>query len=182
MLQTSSNAIRGRTVLLNAVSTVLEYLYWPDARTFHNKIMSKIEQGRLDWDSNFIEMAEEHIDNKLRKSYKSKSGAYAGSGRKGYFGYKNQGNFNKGYGNSSKGYGSGNKGFNKYSGKNKSLYSSVCRQWNFGTCTYGDRCNLWHICWTCADNGKVGEAHKGSTHENSGNGSSTGVRQANQRT
>ena len=37
----------GRSVLLLAVSTVLECLPWKDARCFHNLMMLKIEQGRL---------------------------------------------------------------------------------------------------------------------------------------
>ena len=61
--------------------------------------------------------------------------------------------------------------------KNKSLYNSVCKQWNFGTCSFGDRCNRWHVCWTCAEAGKVGEAHRASSHDKS----STGSRQGDQR-
>ena len=39
----------GRTVLMHAITLVLDALSWNDARVFHNVTMTKIEQGRLDW-------------------------------------------------------------------------------------------------------------------------------------
>ena len=38
----------GRTVLMHAITLVLDALSWNDARVFHNVTMTKIEQGRLD--------------------------------------------------------------------------------------------------------------------------------------
>ena len=48
MLDCGIKESRGRAELLHAISTVLEYLHWPEARTFHNVILLKIEQGVLD--------------------------------------------------------------------------------------------------------------------------------------
>ena len=174
MLDCSRLESQGRTVLLHAVSVVLESLFWAEARTFHNLVMVKLEQGRLNWTDDFVALAESFIDKKVRQSIRSKgSASYGASNKSGYYG-KGSGNANKrsyGYSNAN------NNNYNRFSGKSKSLYNSVCKQWNFGTCSFGDRCNRWHVCWTCAEAGKVGEAHRASSHEKS----STGSRQGDQR-
>ena len=149
---------RGRSALLHAVSIVLEYLHWSDARTFHNLVMVKIEQGRLDWASEFSGLAEGFIDKKVRLSLKSKR--YPACASSSYrSGYSNK-NIGKGYSSSFKGNGD--------SGRNKSLHEVICWQWNNGTCTYGDNCKRWHVCRVCAEAGKLGELHKASTHDSSG--------------
>ena len=58
---------KGRTGLLHAVSLVLEALYWSEARSFHNIVMVKVEQNKLDWASNFGALAEDFIDRKVRQ-------------------------------------------------------------------------------------------------------------------
>ena len=154
------NEAQGRLSLLQAVSTVLEYLQWSEARTFHNVVMVKIEQGRANWFTDFSSLAENFIDKKVRLSWKSKSYASGSSSYKG--GYNGKG-FNKGY---SKGFrGSGAK-YNE--GRGKPLYGAVCWQWNYGTCSYGEDCKRWHTCKKCAEAGKLGEPHKASTHESAG--------------
>ena len=57
---------KGRCELLHAITTVLEALRWSDARDFHNIIMLKIEQERLEWDANFLDRASAFIDKKIR--------------------------------------------------------------------------------------------------------------------
>ena len=152
---------QGRSALLQAVSSVLEYLQWSEARTFHNLVMVKIEQGRANWFSDFSSLAESFIDKKVRMSWKNKT--YYASGSSSYKGsYYGKGE-NKGYG---KGFrGSGAK-FN--AGRGKPLYGAVCWQWNFETYSYGEDCMRWHICKQCAEAGKLGEPHKASTHESAG--------------
>lgn len=162
----------GRIALLHAVSLVLECTMWSDARDFHNVTLRKLEQGQYAWDSDFVALAEKFIDDKLRHSYRGKSNARAGSG-KGNFNQKFQNysgarSYNKGFYSNNSYYPQNNSYNKKFSGKSKSLYSSVCKNWNFGNCSIGDRCNLWHICWTCAEQGKVGESHKASSHSSSG--------------
>ena len=159
----------GRIALLHAVSLVLECLMWSDARDFHNMILFSVEQGKEGWDSDFTALAEKFIDQKVRLGYRGKSTARGGLNRGGFNqkfqGYNGGRNYSKGYNS----YNANNNSYNrKYSGKSKSLYNSVCKNWNFGNCSIGDRCNLWHICWTCAEQGKVGENHKASSHSNSG--------------
>ena len=156
MLDCRRSESRGRTTLLHAVSLVLEALFWAEARTFHNLIMVKIEQDRLSWSDDFTALAEAFIDKKVRGSIKSKGTATAG--KSGWYG-KSSGSYGK---KGSYGYSSNS---SKYSSRNKPVYNSVCKQWNFTTCTYGERCNRWHMCWTCAEAGKIGEAHKASSHD-----------------
>ena len=154
MATCASSESRGRSVLLHAISLVLEYLQWPEARTFHNVMLTKIEQGRLKWSEDFAALAEEFVDKKVRLSLKPKfSGSYSG------------GSFNKGSGNG--------KGFRNSSqrggfGRSKPVYGAICYQWNFGTCSYGEDCKRWHVCKTCGEAGKLGERHKASSHETSG--------------
>ena len=149
---------RGRSALLHAVSIVLEYLHWSDARTFHNLIMVKIEQGRLDWASDLSGLAENFIDKKVRLSMKMKRYP-AGASSSYRSGYSSR-NVGKGYSSSFKGNGD--------KGRNRSLNGVICWQWNNGTCTYGDNCKRWHACKVCAEAGKLGESHKASTHDSSG--------------
>ena len=63
---------RGRSALLHAVSMVLEYLQWTEARTFHNMIMVKIEQGRIGWDTDFTSLAEDYVNKKVRLSMRTR--------------------------------------------------------------------------------------------------------------
>ena len=152
----------GRISLLNAVTTILEYSFWTEARTFHNLVMVKLEQDRISWYTDFTELANQVLDKKVRQSLRYrelktdnsyyKSNSYK-SGDKGF------GNFNRhNFGSSSSNYNSN---------RNKALYSVVCWQWNNGFCPYGDRCKKWHICRTCAEAGKPGETHKSSSHSDS---------------
>ena len=97
---------------------------------------------------------------KVRLSLKSKNSAGLSSYR--------PGNYNGGYNNNRRGFSKGT-GYTdrRATGKNSSLYNSVCRQYNFGTCKYGNKCRLWHVCWTCAEAGKPGEFHRALTHVSS---------------
>ena len=144
----------GRSVLLHAVCLVLESMQWPDARTFHNLMMIKIEQGRLDWDDDFAALAEDFIDKKVRLAFRSKYARSSNSSAGG-----------RGF-SSGKSFKSSNQknGFNR----NRPLYGAICFQWNSGTCSYGEECKRWHVCKTCADSGKLGEKHKASSHDSSG--------------
>ena len=65
----------GRAELLHAVSSVLECLPWADARTFHNLVMVKLEQGRFDWTVDFSALAEQYLDKKARQNLRGKSSA-----------------------------------------------------------------------------------------------------------
>ena len=69
MLESNKSEARGRTALLHAVSLVLEALFWTEARTFHNIVMLKLEQGRLDWSSDFTLHAEVYIDKKGKAEF-----------------------------------------------------------------------------------------------------------------
>ena len=151
---------RGRSALLHAVSLVLEYVQWSDARTFHNLVMVKMEQGRVNWGSDFTALAEEFIDKKVRLGLRSKYTPAGSSsfGKSNYYG--------KGVG---KGFRSQNQ-FNS-SGRGKPLFGVICWQWNNGSCSYGDSCKRWHVCKTCAEAGKLGEHHKASSHGSAGSGS-----------
>ena len=174
MIECKGLEAKGRAVLLHAVSLVLEALYWSEAQSFHNIVMVKLEQDRLDWASDFTVLAEDFIDRKVRQSVKAKGASGFSSSNRSY-GYNRYNNNNYNYNNRNLGNNSYNKNFGKgngsyfkgYTGKNKSLYNSVCKQYNFGSCTYGDKCNRWHVCWTCAEAGKLGENHRASSHDNS---------------
>ena len=157
----------GRAELLHAVSNILECLPWADARTFHNLVMVKLEQGRLTWSSEFSSLALDFLDKKTRLNLRSKSAAGYGLSSK-----SNSKNSGKSYYKS----GRSNFNFSNNSNKSKSLYAMFCNQWNFGTCGYGERCRKWHVCWTCAEAGKPGEPHKASSHS-----SSTGYKQGDSR-
>ena len=167
---------KGRSVLLHSISLILDCLPWSEARIFHNLTMVKIEQGQCHWSSDFATMAEKYLDSKLRQSLRNKTSSSASSsgGRQAYYNKNYSNKFGSSYRNSN--YGTSNYKNNK----NKSLYAFVCRQWNFGTCSYGDRCRKWHTCWSCAEAGKLGETHKASSDEHS-NARSTRQGQAEQR-
>ena len=161
MVRCSKAEKAGRSVLLHAICSVFECLPWTDARAFHNLIMVKLEQRRINWRTDFSVLAEQFLDKKVRKNLRSKSSA-SGSGSLQKSGGKS---FGKGFSSS----GSRQRYNSNFSSSNrsKSLYALLCKQWNDGNCTYGDRCKKWHICWTCAENGKLGEQHKDSSHDNS---------------
>ena len=158
MISCGSKAERaGRASLLNAFSSVYECLPWVEARTFHNLVMVKIEQGRISWKTDFSDLAEKFLNHKVRLSLRSKGSAAGASS-----------SYRPGRSNFSKG--SGNSGFrqgNHNAARGKSLYSPICKLWNSGTCSYGDACKYKHTCSTCAEAGKPGESHKASSHNSS---------------
>ena len=119
--------------------------------------MTKIEQGRINWKTDFLVLAEKFLDHKVRLSLRSK-GAVAGQSSS----YKpGKGSVPRGTG--SYGYRQGS--YNTVKGKPS--HSTVCKLWNSGTCGFGDRCKYRHVCWTCAEAGKPGELHKATSHSNS---------------
>ena len=148
---------RGRSALLHAVSLVLEYVQWPDARTFHNLVMVKLEQDRLNWASDFSALAEAFIDKKVRLGLRSKYASSASST------YSKSSNYAKGFNKGFKGQGQRNS-----AGRGKPMYGVICWQWNYSSCTYGEDCKRWHVCKACAEAGKLGESHKASSHDSSG--------------
>ena len=135
----------GRAVLLHAVTTVLECLPWREARIFHNLMMVKIEQGRLDWDSDFTSLANQYLDKKVRMCLRS---SHSGN------------NFD--YSNSKRSH-TKNFGNNVFDNKNNAT-SVICRLWNGGFCSFGANCKRWHVCLSCAESGKLGEPHQASSH------------------
>ena len=163
MINCGKKESAGRAELLHAVSNILECLPWADARTFHNLIMVKLEQGRLSWSSEFSSLALEFLDKKARLNLRSK-----GASGNNYSPKNTSRNSERSYSKSVR----PSYNLSNNSNRSKSLYAVVCNQWNFGTCGYGDRCQKWHVCWTCAEAGKPGELHKASSHS-----SSTGHRQ-----
>ena len=151
---------QGRASLLHAVSKVFEYLPWAEARTFHNLMMVKIEQDRINWWSDFTVLADEYVDKKVRLSLRAKS-ASAQSADTNYY-YKTVDQRGPG-----KVRGGSNYNYQDKSGNNKFLQNVICWQWNNSSCSFGDKCKRWHACRTCAEAGKLGEPHKASSHENS---------------
>ena len=143
----------GRIVLLHAITSMLEDLPWTEVRTFHNLVMVKLEQDRIDWGVDFKDLADQHLEKKVRKLLRAKvlsASTPAGNSRGG----------NRSYGRGSGGYGSN---YSTYEIRNKVVYSTVCKQWNEGSCTYGARCKRWHVCWACGEAGKLGEPHKSTS-------------------
>ena len=63
----------GRSVFLHAISTVLEFLPWSEARIFHNISMLKIEQGRIKWSTDFSVLAGQFLDKKCRLNLRSEN-------------------------------------------------------------------------------------------------------------
>ena len=151
---------RGRAVLLHAVCLVLESLQWTEARIFHNLVMTKIEQGRINWDEDFSVLAEDFIDRKIRLGFRSRFASSAANSTS-----------NRGYSTARSFRGSNQRG--GYS-RRKPMYGAVCYQWNAGTCSYGEECKRWHVCKTCADAGKLGEKHKASSHDTGGKSKKSG--------
>ena len=162
----------GRAVLLHAVSSVLECLPWTEARAFHNLVMVKLEQGRMDWTADFSVLAEQFLDKKVRQNMRSNLAAGTSSSSKSNSSKSYGKGFNCRYGRSNNvntnSYNSSTNNYN--SNRNKGLYTVVCRQWNYGTCGFGDRCRKWHVCWSCAEGGKPGEQHRASSHNHTGGG------------
>ena len=123
--------------------------------------MLKLEQDRIKWNSDFKILANQYLDNKVRLSMRSKGSSASGSSSL-------KPNTNRNFGKGSSGFGSysvGNRVGSSNFSKSKSLYPLICRQWNYGTCSYGKQCKKFHVCWSCAEAGKLGEQHKGSTHD-----------------
>ena len=158
----------GRAVLLHAVSLVLECLPWTEARVFHNLVMVKLEQGRMDWSVDFSVLAEQFLDKKARQNLRGNSAGGASSNSKANTSKSYGKGFSSRYGRSNN---SNNFNSNSYnSNRSKGLYAVVCRQWNYGTCGFGDKCRKWHVCWSCAEGGKPGEQHRASSHNHAGGG------------
>ena len=57
---------------MHAVCKVFECLTWTETRTFHNLIMIKLEQDRIDWNSYFRMLANQYLDNKVRLCMKAR--------------------------------------------------------------------------------------------------------------
>ena len=148
----------GRSSLLHAISTVLECLPWTEARAFHNIIMIKIEQGRIKWSADFSALAGQFLDKKVRLSLRQKGSSVGASSSNSTSGRS----YDKDFENSSFKY---NSNFNP--SRNKALHYVICNQWNSGECSYGIRCKRWHVCRSCALDGKLGEPHKASSHDSS---------------
>ena len=148
----------GRSNLLHAVNLVLKYLTWSDARTFHNLVMFKLEQGRYDWDVDFTVLANQYLETKVRQNLLKSRGVSSG-------GYSSRQNYR------GAGRGSGSSLYNQDNGRRTSF---ICYQWNNGECSYGSNCRRWHCCLSCAKRGKLGEQHKASTHSNNNSSGSKG--------
>ena len=147
----------GRTALLRAVGMVLEVLPWTEARTFHNLVMIKIEQGKINWNHKFSLLANEFVDKKVRQNLRVRS-SYSGgnsssSSSRGSFAPRGRGR------------GSGASYGGRYQGGPNRPLNLICWQWNNGNCTFGEGCRKWHCCRACAENGKWGESHQASTHQ-----------------
>ena len=130
----------GRASLLNAFSSFYECLPWIEVRTFHNLVMTKIEQGRINWKSDFLVLAKKFLDHKVRLSLRSR-GAAAGP----------ISSFKPGRGSVPRGTG-----------------SFGYRQGSYNTCGFSNRCKYRHVCWTYAEARKPGELHKATSHGNRG--------------
>ena len=144
----------GRPVLLHALTSMLEDLPWTEVRTFHNLIMVKLEQGRIDWGADFTDLSDQHFEKKVRKLLRAKAAQPANTPAGSRAGYRNYGGGASGFGSS----------YNRsYDIRSKVVYSTVCKQWNEGSCTYGARCKRWHVCWACGEAGKLGEPHKSTS-------------------
>ena len=148
----------GRIMLQKAIFLVLEFLPWTEARNFHNVTMLKLEQGRIDWDVDFLSLADAFVEKKVRAGLRSKPAAsgYGSSARSGTSGRGNGRGF-RGYNNST-----------NNTNSSSSLLKAICWQWNSGSCTFGDEnCKRWHCCKICAESGKLGEKHPASLHNSS---------------
>ena len=153
MKTSKGDEVSGRSELLHAISSVLECLPCSEARTFHNVTMTKIEQRRINWKTKFIILADKFIEKKVRMTLTSQV-LLSGNGapHTGNSTYRNV-----------------EKSFDSCPSKSQAennlcLNSIVCKQFNFSFCSYGHRCKRWHVCWACAEKGKMGEPHTASSH------------------
>ena len=158
----------GRAVFLHAISTVLECLPWVEARAFHNIIMLKIEQDRINWSADFVALANQFLDKKVRMNlrlshYSGRTSSSCLSNDSRQVQDWERSNFR--YNN------------NSYFNRSNFIYYAICYQWNCGECSYGSECKRWHVCRSCAAEGKLGEQHKASSHDSS----ATNNGQGNQR-
>ena len=142
---------KGRPVLLLALTSMLEYLPWAEVRTFHNLVMVKLEQDRISWSSDFVGLAEMHLDKKVRQSLRAKTQPGNTSGNRAS--YRNSGR--------------GSSGANecRRDGQSRFAFYNICRQWNDGNCTFGVKCRKWHCCGACGRGGKLGEPHQASSSD-----------------
>ena len=109
----------GRARLLNAVSTVLECLTWAEARLYHNMVMVRLEQGRIEWTSDFLAEANLFIDRKVRRNLRSRNNSEGGN-------YKSSSKYySKGSRRGRSSYNSNSYNSNSYN-KSKSSYPGVC--------------------------------------------------------
>ena len=137
--------------------------------------MLKIEQGRLNWGSDFTELANKFLDKKVRMNLMSSSNRRGKSPnyRPSSNGASIMGDFNHGprsHFNFDKNSSNSSHGHNNNFRNNKSFSSSIsviCRLWNSGHCSFGANCKRWHVCLSCAEEGKLGEPHMASEHEES---------------
>ena len=157
MMSCRSAEAQGRAVLLHAISTVLEYLPWPEARTFHNLMMVKIEQDRINWLDDFTALANNYVDKKVRLSLKANSSSFR----------SNSDFKTNSYRSSVIGEGGNRDSYRNISDNVSSVHKFICWQWNYSSCSFGDDCKRWHACRACAEAGKLGESHKASSHEKS---------------
>ena len=155
---TEAAEVDGRSVFLHAISTVMEYLPWAEACAFHNIIMVKIEQDRVKWSENFLTLADNFLDKKVRLSLRLKS--YSGSVN------SSHSNFGRSYDQDWDTHNLRYKN-NFNSSRSNFIYYAMCYQWNYGECSYGSECKRWHACRFCAAEGKCGESHKASSHDSS---------------
>ena len=147
----------GRAKLLHAVCTILEYLPWREARIFHNLTMIKIEQDRIGWHTDFLLLANQFLDKKVRQNLRLTIRRPTSGNRisqRASYSHKNHG----------KEFGMNN--FTNETDMDEYLYSRVCKQWNNGFCSFGERCRKQHECWSCAKEGKMGESHRATAHGN----------------
>lgn len=97
--------------------------------------MLKVEQGRLNWGSNFTAVADKFLERKVRMSLKSR--AYSADRYANYI-PSNSLSPGKGFRNSINAHNHHYNGFNT-TNSNSSL-SVICRLWNSGFCSFGAGC------------------------------------------
>ena len=141
---------KGRQVLLLALASMLEDLPWKEVRTFHNLVMTKLEQDRIDWKSDFTDLADQHVNKKVRQLLRNRGQPTGTNSIKAAFQSSGKG-FSPNYRSSDI--------------RNKVVYSTVCKSWNEGSCTFGVKCKRWHVCSSCGQAGRLGEPHKSSSQE-----------------
>ena len=151
----------GRALLLHGVSTILEYLPWSEARSFHNVVMIKIEQDRIGWNTDFLLLANKFLDKKVRLTLRTRNQTSGYSSH-----YSSPYRVNSSYTSPNKDRMASIVSDSIHAGVTYSLYSTVCKQWNYSFCYYGERCKKLHVCWTCAEAGNMSEPHKATSHEN----------------